>query len=39
MEDLGVDGGIILKQILKKRDVEAWTGLIWLRKGAGGRVM
>jgi len=26
----------ILKWILKKLDVMAWTGLIWLRIGAGG---
>jgi hypothetical protein len=29
LEDLGVDGSIILKCILNKWDV-AWTGLIWL---------
>jgi hypothetical protein len=27
---------IILKWILKKWDEEAWTGLVWLRIGAGG---
>ena len=31
LEDLGADGRIILKQILKKWDREAWTELIWLR--------
>jgi len=31
LEDLGVDGKIILKWSFKRRDGEAWTGLIWLR--------
>jgi hypothetical protein len=26
-----------IKWIFKKWDVEAWTGLIWLRIGTGGR--
>ena len=39
LENLGVDGGIILKSIIKKWDGEAWTGLLWLKsvqvEGAG----
>jgi len=39
MEDLGIDGSVILCYICKKRDEEAWTGLIWLRIGTdGGRL-
>jgi hypothetical protein len=35
LEDLRIDGRIILKQIFRKSD-EAWSGLIWLRVGTGG---
>ena len=35
LEDTGVDGRIILQWILRKWNVEAWTGSIWLRIGTG----
>jgi hypothetical protein len=34
--DPGIDGSIILIWILRKWDVEVWTGLIWLRIETGG---
>jgi len=36
MEDLGVDGRIILKWILNESVGRAWSGLFWLRLGTGG---
>jgi len=35
LEDIGVDGRIILKFILKTWDGEEWTGLMWLRITTG----
>jgi len=34
-----VDGRIILRWIFRKWDKGAWTGLIWLRIGTGGRLL
>jgi hypothetical protein len=39
LEDPGVDRGIILRWIFSKWEVGAWTGLIWLRIGAGTGVL
>jgi hypothetical protein len=36
LEDLDVDGRILLKWTFNKWDEEAWTGLIWRRIGTGG---
>ena len=36
LEDLDVDGKILLKWIFRKWDWEAWNGLIWVTIGAGG---
>ena len=36
LEDVGEDGRTIWKWIFKKWDGEAWTGLVWLRRGTGG---
>jgi hypothetical protein len=33
LEDLGVDGRIIVRCIFRKWDVGAWTESIWLRIG------
>jgi hypothetical protein len=36
MGDKGVDWRIILRWILRKRDVRVWTESGWLRIGTGG---
>ena len=36
LEDPGVDGRLILRWILRKWDVRACTGSMWLRIGTGG---
>ena len=38
LEDLVVEGHIILKRILKKLDGRTCTGLIWLRVRSGDGV-
>ena len=38
LEDLGIDGTIILKWISSESGM-GWTGLIWLRTGTGDRLL
>jgi hypothetical protein len=39
LEDLGVDGRILLKWIFKGWDGEAWTGFIWSRIEVNGGLL
>jgi hypothetical protein len=39
LEDIGVDGLIILRSIFKRWDWESWTGLLWLITRAIGRLL
>jgi hypothetical protein len=36
LEDLDIDGSIILKRMLEKWGGKVWTGFIWLRIGTSG---
>jgi hypothetical protein len=36
LEDLGIDGRIILERILKKQVGRVWSGSIWLRMWNNG---
>jgi hypothetical protein len=36
LEDLGVDGKVIVEWILGKQRGRMWTGCIWLRIGTSG---
>jgi hypothetical protein len=38
-ENLGIDGRIILKQILSKYGGRVWTGFSWLRIGTCDRLL
>jgi hypothetical protein len=31
LRDLGIDGRVKLKSMLKKQDVRLWTGVVWSR--------
>jgi hypothetical protein len=37
LEDLHVDGKVVLKCIVPKYDRVAWTGFIWIRTGKVAR--
>jgi len=39
VEDLGVDGKVMLGWILRTQSEEVWTGFIWLRIGASGGLL
>jgi len=39
LEDLSVDGRVILKFIFQEWHGDVWTGLLWVRTGTGGGCM
>jgi hypothetical protein len=38
-EDLGIDGRIILRMILRKYSLRFWIGFIWLKIMTGGGLL
>jgi hypothetical protein len=38
-KDLGADGRIVLRWIIKKKGVRVWTGFKWLRIGTDGGLL
>jgi hypothetical protein len=38
LEDVGMDGKIVLNEYLKTWDETVWSGLIWLRIGTSGEL-
>jgi hypothetical protein len=39
LEDVGVDGQIILKGTFKKWDMRLWTKFVWFRIGINGGLL
>lgn len=39
LEDISVDGRVIIKWVFKEWHDDVWTGLLWLRRGTGGGCM
>jgi hypothetical protein len=39
LENPGADGMIILRRIFRKWNIRPWTGLMWLKIGAGGGLL